>query len=152
MGMNAHAQLVVGCEVDRSDLFEEETAMGTNCPACPEALARKSKFCGECGHKFVAETRCRWKPQVFAVLRKKWRRLEIGNTDREYWDEPLFSTLQKQTFIGQQLIHVNCAYDNEVHTITFGVMERAREQVNALLQDMGLGQRDLSLLQFTRIH
>lgn len=129
--------------------------MGTNCPACPEALARKSKFCGECGHKFVAETRSSWKPQVFGVLQKKWRGYprEVTNTDREYWDAPLFSTGKEDLFIGHELCNVNCSYDEGVRAITFGEMDRAREQVAALLQEMGIGQRrELSLLQFTRIY
>lgn len=152
MGMDAYAELVLGCEVEHADLFDEQTAVFTKCSACPGELERGSKFCGYCGHKFVPETRRQWKPQVFEVLRKKWRRLEIGNTARDYWDAPLFSTDEDEIFIGHQLSHVNCSYDKEVRQITFGGIDRAREQVNTLLLDMGLGQRDLSLLQFTRIY
>lgn len=152
MGMDAYAELVLGCEVEHADLFDEQTAVFTKCSACPGELERGSKFCGYCGHRFEPETRRQWKPQVYEVLRKKWRRLEIGNTARDYWDAPLFSVDEDEIFIGQQLLGVNCSYNRDVGEVSFSAIDRAREQVTWLLQDMGLGQRALTILLFTSIH
>jgi len=152
MGMSAYAELIVGAQVQRSDLFDERVEWPKRCQSCEESAARGNKFCGECGLRLEAKTVLRWKTLVFEVLRTTQRRLSLEDTERGYWDRPIFSTDEDEIFVGKQLSHVSCSYDKGATAVTFDKVERARADVGALLVEMGLGGHEISLVQLTKIH
>lgn len=153
MGMSAYVQTIVGAEVTRAELFDETTGLTTNCQRCATELERKSKYCGECGHQFFPFATSRWKPLVLKAMRKSSRNRKISpeDTDREYWDQPVFSLDRETIVLGQELSHISCS-DGDYQAIAFSKLDDVRARAVALFQEMGLQERELQIFQVPSIH
>ena len=93
-----------------------------------------------------------WKPAVLNVLQRAQRRLRAKDTDREFWDRPLFSTEDDKIVVGMSLSNTSCRYERDLLEISFDKVEESRTNAEKLFREMGLEQRKLGLLQLTSFY
>lgn len=153
MGLDVDTHFVLGAAVQDEEIFVHSEHVPYKCKHCAEAHAAKQKFCGECGLKFKPVRKTSWTPSVLSYLASI-----DGCTDpedlAEYDSGPFFDVRSVQCSedregpqwaVGVKFAGQSLHRSRRGGPIPWERLERARVEVEFLVQRLGLSPREVSL-------